>query len=160
MTEKKKQSEPFAPLAKVPKDAKDKELLTKQLAAIKVPTRKQVGVPPYPGAVIAFAIEGTKMELHGSNVRMLPVIKLLSKDSVADVVAFYVKALPDWTHKDLLGSHELRPPKSDEARSTVSTGRPFVRVMMAQGEILLPDAASRIEIAYDETLAAKPKRDR
>lgn len=152
--------EPFAPLAKVPDDAPDKEMHAKRLAAIEVPTRKQVGVPAYPGAVITFAIRGTTMELHGSRVTTLPVIQLLTSASVEDVVAFYTKSLDDWTHDQQVFIHELRPPHGGEEDSATAVSRPFVKIQPTRAEPLVPDAATRIEIAYAAPSAAKVKVDR
>lgn len=62
-----------------------RKLLDKELVVAGTPDRAHVGVPPYPGAKLVYPAQEAE---EGESCEMV----LVSKDSIADVKAFYQKA--------------------------------------------------------------------
>lgn len=78
----------FAPWAKLSGDA------PKEISARKypVPSKEDVGIPPYPGAVIS-SVSAPKEDTLKYEKEILPLVNLVTSDSPSNVIAFYKKTL-------------------------------------------------------------------
>lgn len=144
----KKTTHPFAPKASVPEDAPDRKVLAAQLKELEVPEASAVGVPAYPEAVLIRRVSGVRMEVHGTKVETLPILQLLTPDGPDAVISFYDKKLKGWKKSSRGLATEFRPDTEPLREGDVNVSRPYVKVQPTRAEVLLPDARTRIEIAY------------
>lgn len=154
------QAEPYAPVAKDPgkPTIEGQELgypleqMVLQEAAKNVPDRSAVKQPPYPGAVIVNARPAGKGSTNGVAYTSLPSLILHTTDDMATVLAFYVKALPDWTKYDYFGMDYLYE-GSGEFKPMEKSGMetPHVSVTELPSAMryhAMPDAVTSITIFY------------
>jgi len=78
----------YAPWAKLSKDA-PKEINERKYP---VPTKEEVGITPYPGAVIS-SVSAPKEDTVKYEREMLPFVNLVTSDPPSNVIAFYKKTL-------------------------------------------------------------------
>jgi hypothetical protein len=78
----------YAPWAKLSKDA-PKEINERKYP---VPTKEEVGITPYPGAVIS-SVSAPKEDTVKYEREMLPFVNLVTSDPPSTVIAFYKKTL-------------------------------------------------------------------
>ncbi len=153
-------AEPYAPIAKDPGEPtiKDKEAfyplekMMLQALAKKVPDRRAVKQPPYPGAVIGKAVLAGEMSSGEGTFTALPVVVLHTTDDVPKVLQFYVEALPDWSKLTRFGmeflyegSGEFKPMR----KSSLVT--PNIVIMELIDDLkfhAMPDAKTEIMIYY------------
>jgi len=78
----------FAPWAKLSSDA------PKEISARKypVPSKEDVGIPPYPGAVLS-SVSAPKEDTLKYEKEILPFVNLVTSDPPSSVIAFYKKTL-------------------------------------------------------------------
>jgi hypothetical protein len=78
----------FAPWAKLSKDA-PKEINERKYP---VPTKEEVGITPYPGAVVS-SVSAPKVDTVKYEKEILPFVNLVTSDPPSNVIAFYKKTL-------------------------------------------------------------------
>ena len=78
----------YAPWAKLSKDA-PKEINERKYP---VPTKEEVGITPYPGAVIS-SVSAPKVDTVKYEKEILPFVNLVTSDPPSNVIAFYKKTL-------------------------------------------------------------------
>jgi hypothetical protein len=81
-------SQQFAPWAKLSSDA-PKEIDARKYP---VPSKEEVGIPPYPGAVIS-SVSAPSTDTVKYKQEVLPFINLVTNDLSSNVVNFYKKTL-------------------------------------------------------------------
>jgi len=89
---------PYAPWAKLASDA-PKDISSRKYP---VPTKEEVGIIPYPGAVIS-SVSAPVKDTTKYNQEVLPFVILVSTDDPSRVVAFYKKYLTSekgWTYSE------------------------------------------------------------
>lgn len=143
---------PYAPKAPVPDAAAADAFLAMEIRSVEsavVPIRSEVEAPPYPGAVIIRTTPSVERTREGTTFETLPVIVLVTLDSIDVVIAFYKERLPRWMHAEMLstnyfwlGNEEFHP----FARSGLTT--PSLEVREARLSKLLPDARTEIHVRY------------
>lgn len=92
--------EPFASKVSTPENPEndpDLALAILFVENVKVPDKEEVGVAAYPEAKI--------FQTTAAQAEMLPSVRLLSGDEIAQVVEFYKKELEGWKYKDFYGVH-------------------------------------------------------
>lgn len=78
----------YAPWAKLSKDA-PKEINERKYP---VPTKEEVGITPYPGAVIS-SVSAPKVDTVKYEKEILPFVNLVTSDPPSNVISFYKKIL-------------------------------------------------------------------
>lgn len=146
-------AEPVAPLSKYSKDGmKLIKQQNKSLEDLKkdIPSKEKVGIPIYPGATFASAIEGSEGGLP-------PSVNLISNDPPEKVRKWYENNLEGWNYSeklDLFYEGQKEPEISELFEGKYQT----VSVMKEEGEGIdlmfldVPDVKTRIQIVY------KPKK--
>jgi len=141
----------YAPWAKLSKDA------PKEISARKypVPTKDEVGIPPYPGAVIS-SVSAPREDTLKFKKEILPFVILVSKDNPEKVIDYYKKKLTKaggWNYNDEYKTFVKGPPGSSLTGFVPAvairdeTGENFDLVHVDQD--LKNRLKSRIEITYD-----------
>ena len=141
---------PFAPWAKLTADA------PANIAArtYPVPTKEEVGIPPYPGAVIS-SVSAPRVDTLKYKQEVLPFVILVSTDGPSNVISYYKRILTKdkgWNY-----SEEYRTFVKGELQSALTGFVPTVAVRDESGENfdlvyvdenLKKKLKSRIEITY------------
>lgn len=141
-------AEPFAPMAKMNDQGLKMQKLSGETEAErlqKVPSMEEVGVPPYPGAVIISII----IDESG---QMMPGLNLASTDPPEKVRAWYKEKLQGWRWSEMLelfyqGEGELK-----NLAQVMTT--PTINVLPMSSEAIdmrfsdVPGAQARIQITY------------
>ena len=147
------QRRPYAPKATVPDDAGNDAFLRLEINSVaraQVPTLGEVEAPPYPGAVIIRtqpARERTGPD--GLSYVTLPTIVLVSTDTPATVISFYVQRLNRWNHNEIEDSYyfwagdEQLEPLAESGQT-----QPSVQILPAGAISLVPDAQTEIRVRY------------
>ena len=89
---------PFAPWAKLSSNA-PKDISSRNYP---VPTKEEVGIKPYPGAVIT-SVSAPSTDTIKYKQEVLPFVILVSTDSPDNVVSFYKRILTEdkgWTYSE------------------------------------------------------------
>ncbi len=140
-------AEPFAPMAKLNGQGLKMQKLSGETEAErlqKVPSMEEVGVPPYPGAVIISII----IDESG---RMLPGLNLASTDPPETVRAWYTEKLQGWRWSEMLGLFHQNEGELNVAQLMTT---PTVNVMTEEGKAIdmlfsdVPGVKTRIQITY------------
>ena len=145
-------AEPFAPKVSLKEHLKPGTLAylaARQLKSVKVPDRKDVGLPPYPGARVRMVFKQGQMRI-GDSIECLPMIRLLSTDMPDRVVEFYKKRLKGYRYVRYWTSHLFyRGLKKDyiEVISDCTTQHIFIDRLNTR-DPLMPEAKTVIEIYY------------
>lgn len=141
-------AEPFAPMAKLNGKGLKMQKLSGETEADrlqKVPSIEEVGVPPYPGAVIISII----IDESG---QMMPGLNLVSTDPPEKVRAWYKENLQGWRWSEMLelfyqGEGELK-----NLAQVMTT--PTINALPLSSEAIdmrfsdVPGAQTRIQITY------------
>ena len=145
----------FAPVPDVPQRVPDRQFYTLVLKnlAERIPDKKAVGIPPYPGATAVSLGKGTG-KFH--------VIYLATDDAVAKVVAFYKKQLSGWNYEPKDESTWFWQGEAElEAVSSLETELPAVGIRPLKVEyfdkIITPGAKTRIAVQYKAPEEEKAK---
>ncbi len=147
-------SEPFAPKVDLPKNLENRDMWANLVEQWVVPSKEEVGIPAYPGAVIvALKDEKGWMEANGEKMDMLPAITLATKDEPAEVTAFYKEKLADWKHKNQMNMFDIFWTGKDDFNNmdvTESATTPNLVIMAAFSAQtdFLPGAKTAITIVY------------
>ena len=140
----------FAPWAKLSSDA-PKEI---DMRKYPVPTIEEVGIPPYPGAVIS-SVSAPKEDTVKYEREILPFLNLVTSDPPSNVIAFYKRTLTKdkgWNY-----SEEYKTFIKGENQGALSGFIPTVKIRDESGnnfdlvyvdESLKNRLKSRIEITY------------
>lgn len=141
----------YAPWAKLSKDA------PKEISARKypVPTKDEVGIPAYPGAVIS-SVSAPREDTLEFKKEVLPFVILVSKDSPEQVISYYKKILTKaggWNFNEEFKTF-VKGPQGASLTGFVpnvairdESGENFDLVHVDQN--LKRNLKSRIEITYD-----------
>jgi hypothetical protein len=141
----------YAPWAKLSKDA-PKEINARKYP---VPTKDEVGIPPYPGAVIS-SVSAPREDTLKFKKEILPFVILVSKDSPDRVISYYKKKLTKaagWNYNEEFKTFVKGPPGS-----ALTGFVPAVAIRDESGENfdlvhvdenLKRNLKSRIEITYN-----------
>lgn len=144
---------PFAPWAKLSSNA-PKEISSRKYP---VPSKDEVGVPAYPGAVIS-SVSAPKEDTVKYETEVLAFVNLVSTDSPSNVVAFYQKKLTKasgWTY-----SEEYKTFVKGDTKGALTGFVPTVKIRDESGDNydlvyvdpnLKQNLKSRIEIKYKAT---------
>jgi hypothetical protein len=141
----------YAPWAKLSSDAPN------EIAARKypVPTRDEVGIPAYPGAVIS-SVSAPREDTLEFKKEVLPFVTLVSKDNPEQVISYYKRKLTKadgWNYKE-----EFKTFVKGKIGSSLTGFVPSVAIRNENGEnfdLVYVDQdlknrlKSRIEITYD-----------
>lgn len=141
---------PFAPWAKLSNNA-PKEIASRKYP---VPTKEEVGVPSYPGAVIT-SVSAPKVDTTKYEKEVLAFVHLVTSDPPSSVISFYKRTLTKdkgWNY-----SEEYTTFVKGETQSALTGFVPTVRIRNEDGnnfdlgyvdESLKQRLKSRIEITY------------
>lgn len=141
----------YAPWAKLSKNA-PKEISVRKYP---VPTKDEVGIPAYPGAVIS-SVSAPREDTLEFKKEVLPFVILVSKDSPEQVISYYKKKLTKaggWNYNEEFKTFVKGPPGS-----SLTGFVPAVAIRDESGEnfdlvhvdeSLKSNLKSRIEITYD-----------
>jgi len=148
---------PFAPWAKLSSDA-PKEIEARKYP---VPTKDEVGIPAYPGAVIS-SVSAPSTDTVKYKQEVLPFVILVARDIPENVINFYKRNLTEekgWNYNEELRTFVKGPVGS------VSTGFvPLVAIRDESGEHfdlvyvdqdLKNGLNTRIEITYNPNTLTK-----
>jgi len=118
---------PFAPWAKLSNDA------PKEISARKypVPSKENVGIPPYPGAVIS-SVSAPSTDTIKYKQEVLPSVNLVTNDLPSNVIAFYKRTLTKdkgWNY-----SEEYRTFVKGETQGALTGFVPTVAIRDENGE--------------------------
>ena len=94
-------AEPYADKIKITSNTSEMSKMV--IEGANVPDRASVGIPAYPGAKILQTRDVGEMEANDESFKTIAYMKLLSKDPVEKVVAWYKEQLPSYGHKDFYG---------------------------------------------------------
>lgn len=89
---------PYAPWAKLAADA-PKDISSRKYP---VPTKDEVGIPPYPGAVIS-SVSAPSKDTTKYTQEVLPFVILVSTDNPSNVISYYKRILTPgkgWTYSE------------------------------------------------------------
>ena len=147
------QGRPYAPTPVIPDTPTNDPLLQMEIASVRaadVPTRGEVDIPPYPNAVLIRSSPVQRRPDSGrTRIVRLPVLVLVTADSIQAVLAFYRERLPDWQYRQVLGGHffwrgeEEFDPFGEAALTTKS-----LQVRESRRVKLVPDARTEIHVRY------------
>lgn len=143
---------PYAPKARLPDAAAPDALLAMEIRSVEaavVPARSEVEAPPYPGAVIVRTTPSVERTRDGATFDALPMIVLVTSDSVDQVIAFYRESLPRWRHAEMLSTYHFWLGDEDFHpfdRSGLTT--PSLEIREARVSRLVPDATTEIHVRY------------
>lgn len=146
-------AEPYAPVYTVPEGAaqhaevREYQRGQRERIAAMVPARADVDVPPYPGAVV-FLVHPEEQVAQMIGRGGFAEIKLLTADSIDQITAFYVEALPDWNFEAEYSLFWYGDGEFGLAR--LMKGMPHISVQPAGNMAgdLVPDAENLISIVY------------
>lgn len=143
------QAEPYAPVYSVPDGIESAALYRQQAQRISemVPSRDEVEVPPYPGAVV-FLVHPEEEVRQMIGTGGFAEIKLLTADSEDQIIAFYTENLVDWHFHEDFSIFWYGQPEFDLGR--LMQGKPHITIQPA-GSIVrgqVPDAEHMISIVY------------
>lgn len=142
---------PYAPWAKLSSDA-PKNLTSRTYP---VPTKQEVGITPFPGAVIS-SVSSPRVDTIKYNQEVLPFVILVSSASPSEVISFYKGKLTSgngWTY-----SAEYKTFVKGDLQSALTGFVPSVAIRDENGENfdlvyvaanLKKNLKSRIEITYN-----------
>lgn len=142
---------PYAPWAKLSSDA-PKNIISRTYP---VPTQEEVGIPPFPGAIIS-SVSAPRVDTLKYKQEVLPFVILVSTASPSEVISFYKRKLtPDsgWNY-----SEEFKTFVKGDIQSALTGFVPAVSIRDESGEnfdLVYVDAnlkkrlQSRIEIKYN-----------
>lgn len=142
---------PYAPWAKLSSDA-PKNILSRTYP---VPTKEEVGITPFPGAVIS-SVSAPRVDTIKYTQEVLPFVILVSSASPSEVISFYKGKLTSgkgWTY-----SAEYKTFVKGDLQSALTGFVPSVAIRDENGENfdlvhvnvnLKKKLKSRIEITYD-----------
>lgn len=144
-------SEPLAPMPKM--TAEGRELMKSQgktMADVEkeIPTKSEVGVPVYPGALYA-------THVSAAAEGMLPSVSLVSDDPPEQVNAWYRKNLNGYAFHDQFDLF-YEAPDGETLSMSELTSVPTVSVMEEDGQSMglmfsvVPNVKTRIIISYRE----------
>jgi hypothetical protein len=146
-------SEPFAPKVDLPKNLENREMWVNLVQQWVVPSKEEVGIPAYPGAVIVALKDKSWMEVNGEKSDTLPAITLATMDEPAVVTAFYKDNLSGWKHKNQMDMFDIFWTGKDEFNNmdmTEAATTPNLVIMQAFSAQtdFLPGAKTAITIVY------------
>ena len=142
---------PYAPWAKLSSDA-PKNLTSRTYP---VPTKQEVGIAPFPGAVIS-SVSSPRVDTIKYNQELLPFVILVSSASPSEVISFYKGKLTSgngWTY-----NAEYKTFVKGDPQSALTGFVPAVAIREENGENfdlvhvnanLKKKLKSRIEITYN-----------
>jgi hypothetical protein len=147
-------AEPFAPKVDLPKKMENRDMWASLVENWAVPSKEEVGIPAYPGAVIVALAGKSWMEANGEKMDTLPAITLATMDEPAQVTAFYKEKLADWKYKNQMNMFDIFWTGKDEFNNmdvTEAATTPNLVIMgafSAQTDFL-PGAKTAITIVYE-----------
>lgn len=145
-------SEDFAPVAKFPKNLKEKDYWVKLIKGWKIPSKETVGVPAYPGAKIAMFMPASTMTANENKIETFPVITLGSTDSQDKIVAFYKENLKDWKYKNSFSMFDIFWQGPDDFNNMdMEQAAVTIHVVIFEATIpleLMPETKTQIQINY------------
>jgi hypothetical protein len=146
-------NEPFAPKVDLPKNLANRDMWANLVKQWVVPSKEEVGIPAYPGAVIVALKEKGWMEANGEKMDTFPAITLATEDELAKVTAFYKEKLADWKYKNQMNMFDIFWTGKDEFNNmdiTEGATTPNLIIMEAFSTQtdFLPDAKTAITIVY------------
>ena len=139
---------PFASLVKIPEGIEDNlDVLSARNSTI--PSREEVGLPPYPEAKIFFTQMNNRINEGGTWVDLPKRIFMGTSDTPEQVVEFYRKHLEGWAFGEFYGvptfyrkKGEFRP-MEDMITPRIVIGPEF------RERKLMPEAKTTIDIYYN-----------
>lgn len=144
----------FAPRARIPGDVRRDPEAALEVGVIdmaRVPSKDEVGVAPYPGAVIVGSTTAEEAkQMYGEEAPVRALVRLLSEDPPAAVAAFYRERLGgDWHHAEKFGSHYFWTGEPDlGVAELMDPARRRIQISEADGWRVLPGAKSDVFIVY------------
>jgi hypothetical protein len=146
-------AETFAPKVNLPKKLENRDMWENLVKNWIVPSKEEVGIPAYPGAVIVALKEQSWMEANGEKMDTLPAITLASSDEMTDVTAFYKEKLADWKYKNSYGMFEIFWSGKDDfnnmdVRESATIPNLIIMEAMSAHTDFAPDAKTAITIVY------------
>lgn len=149
------EGEPFAPKAPIPDDVRRTPEAAMEVGTIdraRVPAKSEVGIPPYPGAVVVGSTTAEETAgMYGPDAEALPLVRLLSEDDPTEVVSFYRERLGEgWHYVEKFGSHFFW--KGDAELTGPGLMAPdLVRIQISEAMDwkVMPGATSDIFVVYD-----------
>ncbi len=131
---------PFAPGADIPANPGNDPELARAISAIQqaaILEDTEVGLPAYPDAQVVQTDDGQG--------RILPMVRLISPDTIADVVAFYKQQMTGWEHDDHEGGVLLW---QGAKKAALQGETPAIKIEQAQLFKGIPSAQTEISIWY------------
>lgn len=145
----------YVPVLEVPRELPDDpgaQMAIMMLASAEVPSADAVNIPAYPGAQLMSAMRGMEMTSNGDKITTWPSLSMLSGDDIADVAAFYSEHLPDWRHKEIVGTHSFWNGDEDSNPLDISGEFSLVSLtpLMDDDTIrtMWPETRTRIDLRY------------
>ena len=148
-------AEPFAPVVDVPDDllkptnpAAIDAMMTKNS---KVPSKEDVGIPPYPKAKIAYTQQPSAANINGKEIQPNHMIFMGTVDPSEEVLSFYRKALSDWEYQEKWGTHIFHEGKGKfelMGESSMTTPHIQVRKAFPKENPLMPEMNTVVEVYY------------
>lgn len=142
----------FAPKVTIPKKMENRDFWVNQINSWKIPSKEDVGIPAYPGALIVQFMEASTMTSNDKKLETLPIIVLETEDEQSKVAAFYKEKLADWKYENKFemfdvfwtGDGEFNFMDIDQAAT-----RPNVQLQNpVDPNRLMPTSKTRIQIIY------------
>ncbi len=144
------QDEPYAPVFSIPEDIEGAEFYQQQQGQVQnnIPSRSEVHVPPYPGAVV-FMVHTTDQVKQVIGKDGFAEIKLVTTDPIEKIVQFYKEHLPDWSYHEDYSIFWYGEDEFSLAR--LMEGMPNITIQEATPvtQRLIPDATYMIGIIYE-----------
>ena len=146
--------EPFAPKVKVPKNMDNRDWWTETIQQWNVPDKKDVSIPPYPGAIIVKLTEGSEMTLNDEKIHGFPMIILGTVDEPTKVLAFYKEKLKDWNYMNEFSMFDVfwrdrTNFSSIDLRQSAVTEHIVIQESNKYGPMeMMPEAKTSIQIVY------------
>jgi|GEM_PF-1833219 len=143
------QAEPYAPVYPIPEGLESQEHVRQQQQRIAdlIPSISEVGVPPYPGAVV-FLVHPEEEVRQMIGTGGFAEIKLLTSDATDRIVGFFAEQLPGWHfHEDYMIFWDGQP---EFSLQRLMEGKPHITIQPAGAMIQrqIPDAEHMISIVY------------
>lgn len=145
--------EPYAPKVDPPKKMEHRQWWMDKIKKWKIPSKENVGIPPYPGAVIIAVKEASEMVANDKKQSTLPMLTLSTLDEPSKVAAFYKEKLKDWKYDRQLDMFDVFWKGPDEInsldiRQTATLINVIVSSSSPETNQLMPEAKTKITIVF------------
>jgi hypothetical protein len=146
-------AEEYAPRVNPPKNITNRDFWVKTISGWKIPSKEDVGIPAYPGALIVNFRDTSSMTSNGKELVTLPIIVLETEDEQTKVAAFFKEQLKDWKYENKFGMFDVFWMEGEFNFMDIDQAatQPNVQIqapIASEPDRMMPTSKTRIQIIY------------